>query len=166
MTQRWLITGASRGIGRALAEAVLAAGHRLVATARDPARLNDLVRQHGDAVRTFALDVTDPAQAAAAVAFGDAFGGLDVLVNNAGYGDVNSVEDASLEEFRQQIETNLFGTIIMTKAVIPLMRGQGSGHIIQFSSVGGRIGAPGRAAYSAAKWGIEAFPSHWPERWR
>lgn len=158
MTQRWLITGASRGIGRALAEAVLAAGHRLVATARDPARLNDLVRRHGDAVRTFALDVTDPAQAAAAVAFTrDAFGGLDVLVNNAGYGDVNSVEDASLEEFRQQIETNLFGTIIMTKAVIPLMRGQGSGHIIQFSSVGGRIGAPGRAAYSAAKWGIEGF---------
>lgn len=158
MTQRWLITGASRGIGRALAEAVLAAGHRLVATARDPARLNDLVRQHGDAVRIFALDVTDPAQAAAAVAFtDDAFGGLDVLVNNAGYGDVNSVEDASLEEFRQQIETNLFGTIIMTKAVIPLMRGQGSGHIIQFSSVGGRIGAPGRAAYSAAKWGIEGF---------
>lgn len=158
MTQRWLITGASRGIGRALAEAVLAAGHRLVATARDPARLNDLVRRHGDAVRTFALDVTDPAQAAAAVAFtDDAFGGLDVLVNNAGYGDVNSVEDASLEEFRQQIETNLFGTIIMTKAVIPLMRGQGSGHIIQFSSVGGRIGAPGRAAYSAAKWGIEGF---------
>lgn len=158
MTQRWLITGASRGIGRALAEAVLAAGHRLVATARDPARLNDLVRQHGDAVRIFALDVTDPAQAAAAVAFtDDAFGGLDVLVNNAGYGDVNSVEDASLEEFRQQIETNLFGTIIMTKAVIPLMRVQGSGHIIQFSSVGGRIGAPGRAAYSAAKWGIEGF---------
>lgn len=158
MTQRWLITGASRGIGRALAEAVLAAGHRLVATARDPARLNDLVRRHGDAVRTFALDVTDPAQAAAAVAFTrDAFGGLDVLVNNAGYGDVNSVEDASLEEFRQQIETNLFGTIIMTKSVIPLMRGQGSGHIIQFSSVGGRIGAPGRAAYSAAKWGIEGF---------
>lgn len=158
MTQRWLITGASRGIGRALAEAVLAAGHRLVATARDPARFNDLVRQHGDAVRIFALDVTDPAQAAAAVAFtDDAFGGLDVLVNNAGYGDVNSVEDASLEEFRQQIETNLFGTIIMTKAVIPLMRGQGSGHIIQFSSVGGRIGAPGRAAYSAAKWGIEGF---------
>jgi len=158
MTQRWLITGASRGIGRALAEAVLAAGHRLVATARDPARLNDLVRRHGDAVRIFALDVTDPAQAAAAVAFtDDAFDGLDVLVNNAGYGDVNSVEDASLEEFRQQIETNLFGTIIMTKAVIPLMRGQGSGHIIQFSSVGGRIGAPGRAAYSAAKWGIEGF---------
>lgn len=158
MTQRWLITGASRGIGRALAEAVLEAGHQLVATARDPALLDGLVQRHGSAVRTFALDVTDPAQAVHAVALAkDAFGGLDVLVNNAGYGDVNSVEDASLAEFRQQIETNLFGTIIMTKAVIPLMREQGSGHIIQFSSVGGRIGAPGRAAYSAAKWGIEGF---------
>lgn len=158
MTQRWLITGASRGIGRALAEAVLAAGHRLVATARDPAQLNDLVRMHGDAVRTFSLDVTDPAQGDRAVGVArDAFGGLDVLVNNAGYGDVNSVEDASLAEIRQQVETNLFGTIIMTKAAIPLMREQGSGHIIQFSSVGGRIGAPGRAAYSAAKWGVEGF---------
>lgn len=158
MTQRWLITGASRGIGRALAEAVLEAGHQLVATARDPAGLDGLVQRHGSAVRTFALDVTDPAQAVHAVALAQqAFGGLDVLVNNAGYGDVNSVEDASLAEFRQQIETNLFGTIIMTKAVIPLMREQGSGHIIQFSSVGGRIGAPGRAAYSAAKWGVEGF---------
>ncbi|WP_367347144.1 oxidoreductase [Stenotrophomonas bentonitica] len=158
MTQRWLITGASRGIGRALAEAVLEAGHQLVATARDPVRLDELVQRHGSAVRTFALDVTDPAQAVHAVALAQqAFGGLDVLVNNAGYGDVNSVEDASLAEFRRQIETNLFGTIIMTKAVIPLMREQGSGHIIQFSSVGGRIGAPGRAAYSAAKWGIEGF---------
>lgn len=158
MTQRWLITGASRGIGRALAEAVLQAGHRLVATARDPARLSDLVERHGEAVRTFALDVTDRVRAASAVAVArDHFGGLDVLVNNAGYGDVNSVEDASLDQFRQQIETNLFGTIIMTKAVIPLMREQGSGHIIQFSSVGGRIGAPGRAAYSAAKWAVEGF---------
>lgn len=158
MTQRWLITGASRGIGRALAEAVLEAGHELVATARDPARLDDLVQRHGSAVRTTALDVTDPGQAVHAVVLAQqAFGGLDVLVNNAGYGDVNSVEDASLAEIRQQIEANLFGTIIMTKAVIPLMREQGSGHIIQFSSVGGRIGAPGRAAYSAAKWGVEGF---------
>jgi NAD(P)-dependent dehydrogenase (short-subunit alcohol dehydrogenase family) len=80
-----------------------------------------------------------------------------VLVNNAGYGNVNSVEDASLDDFRRQIETNLFGTIIMTKAAVPLMREQGSGHIIQFSSVGGRLGAPGRAPYSAAKWGVEGF---------
>jgi NAD(P)-dependent dehydrogenase (short-subunit alcohol dehydrogenase family) len=158
MTLRWLITGSSRGIGRALSEAVLQAGHQLVATARDPAQLQDLAHRYGDSVRTVALDVTDPAAALAAVhAAQHAFGGLDVLVNNAGYGNVNAIEDTTLEEFRQQIETNLFGTIIVTKAAIPLLRRQGSGHIIQFSSVGGRLGAPGRAPYSAAKWGVEGF---------
>lgn len=158
MSLRWLITGSSRGIGRALSEAVLQAGHRLVATARDPAQLADLVQLHDDSVRAVALDVTDPLAAQTAVQTAvDAFGGLDVLVNNAGYGNINSVEDTTLDEFRQQIETNLFGTIIMTKAVIPLMRTQRSGHIIQFSSVGGRIGAPGRAPYSAAKWAVEGF---------
>ncbi len=158
MSQRWLITGCSRGMGRAMAEAVLARGHRLVATARDPSQLDDLARRYGDAVAAVALDVTDPVAAAEAIHFAQkAFGGLDVLVNNAGYGNVNSVEDTSLDDFRQQIETNLFGTIIMTKAVIPTMREQGYGHIIQFSSVGGRVGAPGRAPYSAAKWGVEGF---------
>ncbi|HYG06637.1 MAG TPA: oxidoreductase [Stenotrophomonas sp.] len=157
-SQRWLITGSSRGLGRALAEAVLQAGHRLVATARDPEQLAVLSTQYGDAVRTVALDVTDPLAAQRAVqAASEAFGGLDVLVNNAGQGDVNAVEDTSLEDFRRQIETNLFGTIIVTKAAIPLMREQRSGHIIQLSSVGGRIGAPGRAPYSAAKWGVEGF---------
>ncbi|MFC3815155.1 oxidoreductase [Lysobacter sp. GCM10012299] len=158
MTQRWLITGSSRGLGRALTLSALQAGHRVVATARDPSQLRDLVERHGDAVRAVAVDVTDPAAAEAAVqAAFEAFGGLDVLVNNAGYGNVNSVEDTSLDDFRRQIETNLFGTIIMTKAAVPLMREQGSGHIIQFSSVGGRLGAPGRAPYSAAKWGVEGF---------
>ena len=158
MTQRWLITGSSRGIGRALSHAVLDAGHRLVATSREPSQLTDMAERYGDAVRTAALDVIDPlgAQAAVRVAV-ENFGGLDVLVNNAGYGNVNSVEDAELDEFRQQIETNLFGTIIMTKAAIPVMREQRSGHIIQLSSVAGRIGAPGRAPYSAAKWGVEGF---------
>lgn len=158
MSQRWLITGSSRGIGRALAEAVLEAGHQLVATARDPSTLDDLQRRHGDAVRLVALDVTDPVAATRAVATAlEDFGGLDVLANVAGYGNVDSVEDATLEEFRREIDTNLFGTIIMTKAVIPLMRAQRGGHIIQFSSVGGRIGAPGRAPYSAAKWAVEGF---------
>ena len=158
MSLRWLITGSSRGLGRALAEAVLQAGHRLVATARDPAQLQDLVQRYGDLVRTAALDVTDENAANAAVQDAvQAFGGLDVLVNNAGFGNINSVEDTALEAFRQEIETNLFGTIIVSKAVIPIMRAQRSGHIIQFSSVGGRIGAPGRAAYSAAKWGVEGF---------
>jgi NAD(P)-dependent dehydrogenase (short-subunit alcohol dehydrogenase family) len=158
MAQRWLITGCSRGIGRALSESVLDAGHLLVATARNPDQLADLAQRYGDAVRTLALDVTDPIAARAAVAAAvDSFGGLDVLVNNAGYGNVNSVEDTGLDDFRQQIETNLFGTVILTKAAIPIMREQRGGHIIQFSSVGGRVGAPGRAAYSAAKWAVEGF---------
>ena len=158
MSQPWLITGSSRGIGRALANAVLAAGHRLVATARDPSRLTDLDERFGDLVRIEALDVTNPAAAEAAIRLAvDSFGGLDVLVNNAGYGNLNSVEDTDIDEFRRQIETNLFGTIIVTKAAIPVMREQRGGHVIQFSSVGGRIGAPGRAPYSAAKWGVEGF---------
>jgi NAD(P)-dependent dehydrogenase (short-subunit alcohol dehydrogenase family) len=158
MSQVWLITGSSRGLGRALAEAVLAGGHKLVATARNPSQLDDLVEHYGDRVRAVALDVTDARAAGNAIkAAIDAFGRLDVLVNNAGYGDIGSIEDTSLEDIRAQIETNLFGVINVTKAAIPLMREQGSGHIIQFSSVGGRVGAMGRAPYSAAKWGVEGF---------
>jgi NAD(P)-dependent dehydrogenase (short-subunit alcohol dehydrogenase family) len=97
MQQRWLITGASRGLGRALSETVLEAGHRLVATARDPLQLTELIDRYGDAVRTVALDVTDPLAAEAAIRIAvDTFGGLDILVNNAGYGNVNSVEDTEL----------------------------------------------------------------------
>ena len=158
MSRVWLITGSSRGLGRALVEAVLASGDNLVATARDPARLADLSERYGSQVLTIALDVTDETAAAAAVEAGvKRFGRIDVLVNNAGYGNVSSIEDTSLVDFRAQIEANLFGTIIMTKAVIALMRGQGAGHIIQFSSVGGRIGPAGRGAYSAAKFGVEGF---------
>jgi NAD(P)-dependent dehydrogenase (short-subunit alcohol dehydrogenase family) len=158
MTQTWLITGSSRGIGRALAEAVLEAGHHLVATARDIAQLDDLVTRFGDRVLPFALDVTDEEAAKRAVAAArDRFGTLNVVVNNAGYGDIGSIEETSLADFRSQIETNLFGTIIVTKAAIPLLRAQRSGHFIQFSSVGGRLGAPGRAPYSAAKWAVEGF---------
>lgn len=158
MSKVWLITGSSRGLGRALANAVLEAGDKLVATARDPAQLADLVDAYGSRVLALALDVTDEAAAEAAVKTAvNRFGRLDVLVNNAGYGNVAPIEDTSLAEFRAQIETNLFGTIIMTKAAIPVMRGQGAGHIIQFSSVGGRIGPVGRAPYAAAKWGVEGF---------
>ncbi|MGR9171519.1 oxidoreductase [Rhizobium sp. KDH_Rht_773_N] len=158
MSKVWLITGSSRGLGRALANAVLEAGDKLVATARDPGQLADLVERFGSQVLALPLDVTDEAAAGAAVkAAVDTFGRLDVLVNNAGYGNVGPIEDTSLAEFRAQIETNLFGTIIMTKAAIPVMRGQGAGHIIQFSSVGGRIGPVGRAPYAAAKWGVEGF---------
>ncbi len=158
MSKVWLITGSSRGLGRALANAVLEAGDKLVATARDPGQLADLVERFGSQVLALPLDVTDEAAAGAAVkAAVDRFGRLDVVVNNAGYGNVAPIEDTSLAEFRAQIETNLFGTIIMTKAAIPVMRGQGAGHIIQFSSVGGRIGPVGRAPYAAAKWGVEGF---------
>ena len=158
MSKVWLITGCSRGLGRALAEAVLVAGHKLVATARNPAQLTDLVERYGDQVCAVALDVTDePAAGNAIEAAVDTFGRLDVIVNNAGYGDVGSIEDTSLADFRAQIETNLFGVINVTKTAIPLMREQGSGHIIQFSSIVGRLGPPGRGAYAAAKWGIEGF---------
>jgi len=158
MSQVWLVTGSSRGLGRALAEAILAAGNRLIATARNPVQLADLVERYGDQVRAVALDVTDESAANAAVeAAVEAFGRIDVLVNNAGYGNVSPIEDTSLEEFRAQIETNLFGVITVTKAVIPIMRAQGSGHILQLSSVGGRVGAVGRGPYSAGKWGVEGF---------
>ncbi|QWW66623.1 oxidoreductase [Rhizobium sp. WYJ-E13] len=158
MSKVWLITGSSRGLGRATANAVLEAGDKLVATARDPAQLVDLVEAYGPRVVALPLDVTDEAAAETAVKTAvETFGRLDVLVNNAGYGNVAPIEDTSLADFRAQIETNLFGTIIMTKAAIPVMRGQGAGHIIQFSSVGGRIGPVGRAPYAAAKWGVEGF---------
>jgi NAD(P)-dependent dehydrogenase (short-subunit alcohol dehydrogenase family) len=157
-TKVWLITGSTRGLGRALAEAVLAAGHNLVATGRNPAQLQDLVARYGDQVRAIALDVTSEQGAASAVAETvKAFGRLDVVANNAGYGDVCPIEDASMAEFRAQIETNLFGVIHVTKAALPIMREQGGGHILQFSSVAGRIGPIGRGAYAAAKWGVEGF---------
>ena len=154
----WLITGSSRGLGRALSEAVLDAGHSLVATARDPRQLDDLVERFGDRVRAVELDVTDP-QAAIRVVNETVrnFGRLDVLCNNAGYGNVGPIEDTSLEDFRAQIETNLFGVIYLTKAALPIMRQQRAGRILQFSSIGGRIGAMGRAPYSAAKFGVEGF---------
>jgi NAD(P)-dependent dehydrogenase (short-subunit alcohol dehydrogenase family) len=154
----WFITGSSRGLGRALAEAVLTAGHKLVATARNPAQLADLAERYGDQVCVTALDVTDESAANAAIELAvRVFGHLDVLVNNAGYGDVGSIEDTSLADFRAQIETNLFGVVNVTKAAVPIMREQRSGHIIQVTSIAGRIGPPGRGAYSTAKWGVEGF---------
>ncbi len=157
-TQVWLVTGSSRGLGRAFTEAALEAGHRVVATARNSEHLIDIARKFGESVRTVSLDVTNEAQAKRAVdAAIDTFGGLDVLVNNAGYGNVCPVEDTSLAEFRAQIETNLFGVIIMTKAVLPYFRERGAGHVIQIASIAGRIGPAGRAPYAAAKFGIEGF---------
>jgi NAD(P)-dependent dehydrogenase (short-subunit alcohol dehydrogenase family) len=158
MTKVWLVTGSSRGLGRALAEAVLAAGHRLVVTARDPRQLADLVERYPDRALAVALDVTDRAQAEAAIrAAVDTFGGLDVLVNNAGYANVNSIEDFTEEDFRAQIETNLWGVITMTRAALPVLREQRSGHIIQISSVGGRVTTPGIGPYQTSKWAMEGF---------
>jgi NAD(P)-dependent dehydrogenase (short-subunit alcohol dehydrogenase family) len=155
MSQVWLITGSSRGLGRAFAEATLAAGCQVAATARKVEDLAELKNKYGDLVLPLVLDVTNETQAHQATI--RTFGKLDVLVNNAGYGNVAPVEDTTLEEFRTQIETNLFGVIILTKAVLPYFRERGSGHIIQVTSIAGRIGPIGRAPYAAAKWGVEGF---------
>jgi len=158
MSKVWLITGASRGLGRAFTEAVLEAGDRVVATARDPERLAELESRHAGNMRAVPLDVTNEAQAKAAFEAAIAsFGGLDVLVNNAGYGYVEPVEDTSMADFRAQLETNLFGVIIMTKAVLPYFRERRAGHIIQITSIAGRVGPAGRAPYAAAKFAVEGF---------
>jgi NAD(P)-dependent dehydrogenase (short-subunit alcohol dehydrogenase family) len=159
MIRTWLITGASRGFGRHLTEAVLAAGDRVVATARRPEQLDDLVARHGERIRAVALDVTDAAAAARAVKeAGDGFGGLDVVVNNAGYANSAPVEEMAEEDFRAQIETNLFGVVNVTRAALPVLRAQRSGVIVQFSSVGGRVGGtPGMGAYQTAKFAVEGF---------
>lgn len=139
-------------------EAVLAAGHQLVATARQPASVADLAERYGDQVRPVALDVTAPDAAAAAVAAGiEAFGRIDVVVNNAGYANLAAVEDITLADFRAQVEANLFGVVNVTKAALPVLRAQGGGHIIQVSSIGGRLATAGLSAYQAAKWAVGGF---------
>jgi NAD(P)-dependent dehydrogenase (short-subunit alcohol dehydrogenase family) len=158
MPRTWLITGSSRGLGRALSEEVLEAGDQLVATARHREQLADLVAAYPEQARAVALDVTDRAQATFAVQMAlNVFGRVDVLVNNAGYANVNSIEDFAEEDFRAQIETNLWGVINVTRAVLPIMRQRRTGHIIQISSVGGRDTAPGVGPYQTAKWAVEGF---------
>ncbi|MEV4074286.1 oxidoreductase [Nonomuraea fuscirosea] len=159
MSKIWLITGGSRGFGLALARAVLDGGQRAVVTARRPEQLDDLVRAYGDRVRTTALDVTDAAAAEAAVRLAlDAFGRLDVVVNNAGYATSASIEEMPDEEFRAQMEANFYGVLNVTRAALPALRRQRSGHFIQFSSIGGRVGgSPGLAAYQSAKFAVEGF---------
>jgi len=160
MPSVFLLTGSSRGLGRAIAAAVLQDGHQLIATARHRETLADLVRAHGDRVLTLDLDVTDAVQAQSVVAAGvDRFGRIDVVVNNAGYADIAAVEDVTLQDFRAQIDTNLFGVVNVTKAALPVLRAQGSGHVIQVSSIGGRLATPGLSAYQAAKWAVGGFSS-------
>ncbi len=158
MSKVWLITGSGSGLGRHIAEAALRAGNRVLATARLPDQLADLVEQYGESVRPFRLDVRNEEEGKAAVqAAGETFGGLDVLVNNAGYGATRPFEQVPPEEFRQLVETCLFGTVNLTRAAIPVMRQQRSGHIIQISSLGGRTAFPGNAAYFASKWAVGGF---------
>jgi NAD(P)-dependent dehydrogenase (short-subunit alcohol dehydrogenase family) len=160
MPSVFFLTGSSRGLGRAIAEAVLDGGHQLVATARDPRSLDDLVARHGDRILALPLDVTDPGAAQSAIGAGvERFGRIDVVVNNAGYADLTSVEDVALEDFRRQIDTNLFGVVNVTKAALPTLRQQGAGHIIQVSSIGGRLATPGLSAYQSAKWAVGGFSS-------
>ncbi|GAB2805148.1 SDR family NAD(P)-dependent oxidoreductase [Actinoallomurus bryophytorum] len=159
MPKTWLITGSSRGIGRELARAVLERGDRLVATARSPERLGDLVQAYGDRIHAVALDVTDAAAAESVVRLAvERFGSLDVVVNNAGYADSAPIEETSDDDFRAQVETNLFGVVNVTRAALPVLRAQRSGHIVQISSVGGRVGGtPGMGAYQTSKFAVEGF---------
>jgi NAD(P)-dependent dehydrogenase (short-subunit alcohol dehydrogenase family) len=154
----WLVTGAASGLGRNIAEAVLASGDRLVATARVPRRLEDLVEKYGDQVRLAPLDVVDEGAAYAAVqTAADTFGRLDVVVNNAGYGDVAPFEQLDSERFKAVVDTNFYGVVNVTRAALPIMRKQKSGCILQISSVGGRLALPGSTPYHAAKWAVGGF---------
>ncbi|GAA0317642.1 SDR family NAD(P)-dependent oxidoreductase [Kineococcus aurantiacus] len=158
MSQVFLVTGASRGLGREIVTAAAAAGHRVLATARRPEALDDLVAASGGRVRAAALDVTDPDAAQRAVDTAvEAFGRLDVLVNNAGYADLGTVEDTPLDAFRAQVETNFFGVVHLTRAALPVLRRQGGGHVVQVSSGGGRLATPGLSAYQSAKWAVGGF---------
>lgn len=155
----WFITGSSRGFGRALVRAAIEAGDRVAATARRPDQLSDLVALFGDRIEPLALDVTDVTQVRAAICAAQRrFGRIDVVVNNAGYANVSPIETGDEADFRAQFETNFWGVYHVSKAVVPVLREQGGGLIIQFSSMGGRVGgSPGIASYQAAKFAIDGF---------
>jgi NAD(P)-dependent dehydrogenase (short-subunit alcohol dehydrogenase family) len=159
MSRVWFVTGSTRGFGRALVQQALEAGDSVAATARRPEQLADLVAQHGDRVLPLQLDVTDaPAATAALNAAREAFGRIDVVVNNAGYANVAPIETGDDDDFRAQFETNFWGVYHVSKAAIPVLRAQGGGLIVQFSSVGGRVGgSAGIASYQAAKFAIDGF---------
>jgi NAD(P)-dependent dehydrogenase (short-subunit alcohol dehydrogenase family) len=157
-TRTWFITGASRGFGREWAAAALARGDRVVATARNPSTLDDLAEQHPETLLALPLDVTDrPAVFEAVKRAHEHFGRLDIVVNNAGYGQFGMVEELSEEEARDQIETNLFGALWVTQAALPYLREQGSGHFLQVSSIGGISAFAGIGMYHASKWGLEGI---------
>jgi NAD(P)-dependent dehydrogenase (short-subunit alcohol dehydrogenase family) len=158
MSKVWFITGSSRGLGRALTEAVLAKGDQVAATARQLQQLDDLVKKYPQQILPLRLDVTNKKEITAAVEQAvKHFGRIDVLVNNAGFGVVGAAEAFTDEQVRSQLETNLYAPIEITRVVLPYMRKQRSGRILQISSVGGRIGNPGLAIYQAAKFGLSGF---------
>lgn len=155
---RWLITGCSTGFGREIARAALEAGHSVVVTARRAEAVRDFADEFGDRALAVALDVTDTGQVAAAVAAADeAFGGIDVLVNNAGHGYLSAVEEGEDAEVRKLFDVNYFGAVDMIKAVLPAMRARGSGHIINISSMTGLVANPPNAYYSSTKFALEAL---------
>ncbi len=154
----WFITGSSRGFGREWAEAALERGDRVTATARNLDTLKPLIESYGENVLALSLDVTNRSAAFGAVARAhEHFGRLDVVVNNAGYGLFGAIEEVSEEQARDQIETNLFGALWVTQAALPFLRDQGSGHIVQVSSIGGVVAFAGIGMYHASKWGLEGF---------
>ena len=158
MSKVWLVTGSSRGFGRQFVEAALSRGDKVAATARNIDSLAHLVAAHGDAVLPLALDVTDKAAVTESVQRAhEHFGRLDVVVNNAGYGLFGAVEELGEKDIRDQIETNLFGALWVTQAVLPYLRQQGSGHIIQISSIGGVATYPTVGGYHASKWALEGL---------
>src|ERR1700729_3616441 len=154
----WFITGTSKGFGRVWAEAALARGDQVAATARNVGSLAPLIERYADKVAAITLDVTDRAAVGAAITEAHArFGRLDVVINNAGYGLFGAIEEISEAEARAQLETNLFGALWVTQAALPILRAQGSGHIIQVSSIGGVNAFPTVGLYHASKWGLEGF---------
>ncbi|MEU0789002.1 oxidoreductase [Amycolatopsis sp. NPDC005961] len=158
MPENWFITGCSTGLGRALAEAVLDRGLRAVVTARDPARVADLVAKHGDRALALPLDVTDHAQVLDAVKRAEtAFGRIDVLVNNAGYGYLAAIEEGEDDEVRKLFDANVFGLADVTKAVLPGMRARRSGHVVNVSSLGGLAAFGATGYYHATKFAVEGL---------
>lgn len=154
----WLITGSSTGFGRALAEAALVQGDRVIVTARNLNTVQDLEQQYPQTAKAVRLDVTDPATIQTAVQSGlEAFGKIDVLVNNAGYGLMGAIEEVSDRQIRDQFETNFFGLLNVTRTVIPIFRKQNSGHIVNISSIAGRLNSPMLGLYCASKFAVEGL---------
>jgi NAD(P)-dependent dehydrogenase (short-subunit alcohol dehydrogenase family) len=158
MTRVWFVTGSSKGFGREFVRGALERGDHVAATARDVASLDDLVDKYGDAVLPLEVDVTKRTQVFDAVAAAhEAFRRIDVVINNAGYGLFGTVEEITEQELRDQLETNLFGVLHVTQAVLPILRAQRSGHIIQISTMGGVMAFPMLGGYHASKWALEGM---------